>query len=56
MEKQYTINQVAEILGIQVRTARDWVRKKKLKAKKYEGGRIWLIPESEIERIQEEMK
>lgn len=56
MEKQYTIIQAAEVLGISVRTVREWVKTKKVIAKKYEGGRIWLIPESEIEIIQKEMK
>lgn len=56
MEKQYTIIQTAELLGITVRTVREWIRAKKITAKKYNGGRVWFISESEIDRLQKEMK
>lgn len=56
MEKQYTIPQVASILGIKPRTVRDWITKKKIVAKKYPQGRCWLVAQSEIERIQKEMR
>lgn len=51
MEKFYTLERVAEILGIKVRTARQWVHDGKLKAIKYPGGRIWVVSESEINRL-----
>lgn len=51
MEKHYNLREAAELLGIKVRTAREWVRTGKLKAKKYEGSKRWYVPESEIVRM-----
>lgn len=56
VEKNYSIKQAAQTLGITVRTVREWLRKGMIKAKKYEGCPMWFIPESEIERIQSEMR
>ena len=56
IEKNYSIKQTAKLLGIQVRTVREWLRKGMIKAKKYEGCPMWFIPESEIERLQKEMR
>lgn len=56
VENNYNIKQAAQILGITVRTVREWLQKGKIKAKKYEGCPMWFIPESEIERIQSEMR
>ena len=52
MEKNYTLKQVADILGIKVRTVREWVKTGYLKAKKYDGKRMWFVTQSEIERIK----
>ena len=51
MEKNYSLRQVADILGIKVRTVREWVRTGYLKAKKYDGKRFWVVSQSEIDRI-----
>lgn len=56
VEKNYSIKEVAEVLGIKVRTVRDWLRRGIIKAKKYKNSPMWFIPESEIERIQSEMR
>ena len=56
VEKNYSIKQAAQTLGITVRTVREWLRKGMIKAKKYEGCPMWFIPESEIERLQKEMR
>lgn len=56
IEKNYSIKQAAKLLGIQVRTVREWLRKGMIKAKKYEGCPMWFISESEIEKIQKEMR
>ena len=52
MEKHYSLKETAEILGIKVRTVRDWIFKGKIKAGKYEDGKKWYISKSEIERLQ----
>lgn len=52
MEKSYTLQEVAAILGLKVRTMRQWVHDGKLKAVKPEGGKQWLVMESEIRRVQ----
>lgn len=56
VEKNYSIKQAAQTLGITVRTVREWLKKGMIKAKKYEGCPMWFIPESEIERLQKEMR
>ena len=49
--KNYTIRQASSILGMSVRTTREWIRNGKIRAAKYPGSNIWRIPESEINRI-----
>lgn len=56
IEKNYSIKQAAKLLGIQVRTVREWLRKGTIKAKKYEGCPMWFISEKELDRIQKDMK
>ena len=51
-EKNYNIVKTAELLGIKVRTVRQWIRDGKLKAVKYDVSNRWFIPESEIERLK----
>lgn len=52
-EKNYNIVKTAELLGIKVRTVRQWIRDGKLKAVKYDVSNRWFIPESEIRRLKE---
>jgi len=52
MERGYNLREVADALGIKVRTARRWVQIGKIKAKKIPGTKRWLILESEIKRLQ----
>lgn len=54
MEKQYNIRQASELLGIKVRTVREWIRNGKLKADKYECSNRWFVSEGEIKRIKGE--
>ena len=54
MEKGYSINQAAKMIGIKARTIREWIRIGRLYAIKLAGSGRWLIPESEINRIREE--
>ena len=51
VEKNYSIKQASEVLGIKVRTVREWIRDGKIKAKKYDVSNRWFIPESEIIRL-----
>lgn len=43
-----TIRETAIILGLKVRTIREWIRKGKIKAVKI--GKAWRIPAEEVER------
>lgn len=46
--RDYNLKEAASILGIKVRTAREWVRTGKIYAEK--NGHYWIIPEGEIHR------
>ncbi len=52
MEKGYNLIETANLLGIKVRTAREWVHNGKMRANKIEGSRRWIVMESEIKRLQ----
>ena len=54
MEKGYNLIQTADLLGIKVRTVRDWIHKGQLKAHKMNGSRKWVVLESEIKRLRGE--
>ena len=49
----YNIIQTATLLGIKVRTVREWIRIGKINAFKQKNGR-WIVPEKEIERIKDD--
>lgn len=51
--KHYTVRQTSELLGIKVRTVRDWISKGKIRAVKYDGSNRWFISHKEIQRILE---
>lgn len=55
-EKHYNLREAAEILGIKIRTAREWVHKGKLRAHKYPVSNRWYVAESEIERLRNEQQ
>lgn len=52
MGQMYNLSNAANLLGIKVRTARDWVHKGKLKALKYPSSNRWYVSEKEINRIK----
>ena len=52
-ENTYTIRQASNLLGIKVRTAREWLRTGKLHAKKDERSHRWKISDVEIKRLKE---
>lgn len=56
MEQYYHIRAAAQLLGMTVRTVRQWVHDGKIKAVQYANRGKWYIPESEINRIRGEKK
>lgn len=56
MEKNYNVRETSKILGLTVRTVRQWIHDGKLIAKKYGGGKMWYISQREIERVQKQMR
>ena len=54
IERGYNLNEVAELLGLKVRTVRQWVKDGKVKATKIAGSRRWIVTESEIRRLRGE--
>lgn len=52
IERHYNLNEASILLGIKVRTAREWVHNGKMKAVKYADSKSWYVPASEIRRIQ----
>lgn len=51
MDKMYNLREVSALLGIKVRTVRQWVYDGKLNAIKYQDSRRWFVSESELKRI-----
>lgn len=51
MNNYYNIKQASKLLGLKVRTVREWIHKGKLKACKYDVSNRWFISEDEIKRI-----
>lgn len=54
MSKMCSLRKIADILGIKIRTAREWVHTGKMNAIKYPGSQRWYVPESEIRRLRGE--
>ncbi len=52
IERYYNLKETSALLGIKVRTAREWVHNGKMKAVQYAHGKSWYVAESEIRRIQ----
>ena len=51
MKKMYSINQLAEILGVHRNTILNWIKIGKVKAVRI--GNLWRISEEEIEVIKQ---
>lgn len=51
-EKGYSVPEAAKLIGIKVRTVRQWIADGKINAVKPGGGKKWMIMESEIERLR----
>ena len=51
IEKGYNLLQVAELIGLKVRTVRLWAQTGKIKANKIPGTRRWIVSESEVKRL-----
>ncbi len=54
MERDYTIRDAAVILGIKVRTLRQWIHDGKINAYKRDFSRRWVIRESELRRVKDD--
>lgn len=52
MEQGYTLLEVADLLGLKVRTIRQWVHDGKIRAVKPQGAKQWIVFESELRRLQ----
>lgn len=52
IEKGYNLLQVAELLGLKVRTVRMWAETGKIKATKIPGSTRWVVSESEVKRLR----
>lgn len=52
VERYYNLNEASVLLGIKIRTAREWVHNGKMNAVKYPNSKSWYVPASEIRRIQ----
>lgn len=52
MEGYNNLRHSAQMLGIKVRTLRQWIRDNKVKAVKYPNCNMWFISNEEIRRIQ----
>lgn len=50
-EKGYGVPETAKILGIAVRTVRQWIADGKIHAVKPGNGKKWMVMESEIDRL-----
>lgn len=55
MEKYYSLIETAEILGVKVRTVKEWMKTGFLIAHRYEGKKKWYVSQSEIDRLQSKM-
>lgn len=49
----YSLREAAPLLGIKVRTLREWIKKGKIKAVKANNDWYWRIPCIEVERLNE---
>ena len=52
MEKGFNLQEVADLLGMKVRTMRQWVHDGKIKATKIPGTKRWIVMENEVRRLQ----
>lgn len=52
MEKMYDLVETAEILGVKVRTLREWLKTGFLIGHRYNGKPKWYVSQSEIDRLQ----
>lgn len=53
MEK-YSIKEAAKMCGVKVRTMRQWIRDGRIRADKHDNGWYWMIPDTEVMRVNQE--
>lgn len=56
MEKNYNIVKTADMLGLKIRTVREWIHNGKINGFKYNGSNRWMVSQSEIDRIRHKVK
>lgn len=52
MERMYNIRDTALLLGVKVRTVRQWIKDNRINGVKIAGSNRWSVSESEIDRVQ----
>ena len=56
VERMYNIRDTALLLGVKVRTVRQWIKDNRINGIKIAGSNRWSISESEIDRVQKQGK
>ena len=52
LERMYNIRDTALLLGVKVRTVRQWIKDNRINGIKIAGSNRWSVSESEINRVQ----
>ena len=52
VERMYNIRDTALLLGVKVRTVRQWIKDNRINGIKIAGSNRWSVSESEINRVQ----
>ena len=52
--EEYRLKDAARMCGVKIRTVRQWIREGRILADKQQNGWYWMIPASEVERINDE--
>lgn len=53
-EREYTLNEVAEMLEMKLQTVRAWVNSGKIMAKKHKQHGIFYVTQTELDRLLEQ--
>ena len=52
VERMYNVRDTALLLGVKVRTVRQWIKDNRINGIKIAGSNRWSVSESEINRVQ----
>ena len=56
VERMYNVRDTALLLGVKVRTVRQWIKDNRINGIKIAGSNRWSVSESEIDRVQNQSK